>query len=233
MFSLLLLACEVPITQVNLVGSVQDAPFNAGAPVVAATLEARNRDGEVTGEAESGDSGEFKVAVDSGVSFFLTLAHPELVSTGFSGVAGVDDFDAGTGYPWMATPAWLEELRVDHEACAGAALEGGVVMGEVLAGVAEIDDLNQWPTLGGVQVQVLDHTGELHDGCYFDDEGLSSADATGTGAAGMYAVFGVPAGAINVAVTVERSTGEEGTDVFEFILPENGLVPILPTVVWL
>jgi len=46
-------------------------------------------------------------------------------------------------------------------------------------------------------------------------------------------VFGVVAGAINVTVTAERSSGEMGTDVFEFILPEEGLVPVFPTTVWL
>lgn len=230
---LLLLACETPVTQVKLEGMVQDAPFNGGAPVEGAALVARNRDADVTGESVSDVDGVFSVAVDSGVPFFLTLTHPDLVSTGFSGVAGLDDFDAGTGYPWMATPAWVEELRTDHAECAGAALEGGMVVGEVRAGVSEVDDVNQWPTLPDVVVEVLDSTGEVHTGCYLDDEGLSSADAEGTGGTGVYAVFGVAAGAINVTVSVERSSGEMGTDVFEFILPEEGLVPVFPTVVWL
>ena len=43
---LLLLACETPITQVNLEGMVQDAPFNGGAPVEGAALVARNRDAD-------------------------------------------------------------------------------------------------------------------------------------------------------------------------------------------
>ena len=94
---LLLLACETPITQVNLEGMVQDAPFNGGAPVEGAALVARNRDADVTGESESDADGVFSVAVDSGVPFFLTLTHPDLVSTGFSGVAGVYAFTSGFG----------------------------------------------------------------------------------------------------------------------------------------
>jgi hypothetical protein len=43
----------------------------------------------------------------------------------------------------------------------------------------------------------------------------------------------VAGGAVNVMITVERSSGDDGTDVFEFILPDDGLVPIFPSVVWL
>jgi hypothetical protein len=229
----LILACEEPVQQVNLLGMVQDAPFNGGTPVEGAALEARNRDGEVTGESESDGDGAFSVEVDRGVPFFLTLSHPDLVSTGFSGVAGMSDFDAGTGYPWMATPGWVEALRADHVNCAEAALEGGIVVGEVRASIAEVYDMNQWPTLGETTVVVVDHTGAQHGACYFDDEGVSVAGGEYTGVGGLYAVFGVEPGAINVAVTVERSSGEAGTDVFEFILPEAGLVPIFPTAVWL
>jgi hypothetical protein len=230
---LFLLGCDATVTQVNLLGMVQDAPFNAGTPVEGAKLEARNRDGEVTGEDESDAEGLFSVPVDSGVSFYLTLSHPDLVATGFSGVAGVNDFDAGTGYPWLATPSWVEALRAEHGNCPESSSEGGIVVGEVRAAIAQVDDVNQWPTLGGTSVQVIDHTGATHDGCYLDDQGVSVEGASGTGATGMFAVFGVPAGAINVAATVERSDGELGTDVFEFVIPEAGLVPIFPTALWL
>lgn len=228
-----LLACDPATTEVNLSGIVQDAPFNGGAPVEGAALETRNRDAEVTGEATSDETGAFSVTVDSGVPFFLTLSHPDLVSSGFSGVAGLEDFEAGTGYPWMPTPTWVEELRAEHAACPGAVLEGGIVVGEVRAGVSELDDVNQWPVLSEVTVEVLDSEGTVHTGCYLDDAGESVADATGTGGTGMYAVFGVAGGAVNVMITVERSSGDDGTDVFEFILPDDGLVPIFPSVVWL
>jgi len=151
---LLLLACEVATTQVNLLGTVQDAPFNGGTPVSGAALETRNREGNIVDDAETDSDGAFAIAVDSGESFFLTVSHPEYVSTGFSGVAGLDDFQAGDGYPWIATASWIEALRAEHVNCPTATAAGGIVVGEVRVAIAEVPDANQWPTLGGVVVQV-------------------------------------------------------------------------------
>lgn len=223
------LGCELESTTVVFSGEVQDAPGNAGKPVEGATVFSQNRDGDRVGEALTDGDGAFAVDVPAGVSFFLTVEADAYVPTGFSGVAGLADFESEAGLPWLATPEWLAEQKEAHAECTTAGDVGTLVTGQALMFMPTVADSGSWPALAEVEVEVHASDGGTYAACYLDDDGVSLVEASGTGGTGEFAVFGVPAGGINVKVTVVRSNGESGTDVFEYVAPTDGVIPIFPT----
>lgn len=229
MMLVLLLACETETTSVVFSGEVQDAPGNAGKPVEGAAVVAQNREGAVVGEDETDADGAFAVTVDAGVSFFLTVGAEGYVSTSFSGLAGLSDFTSEAGLPWLATAEWVDEEKARFASCPTAGEAGTFITGQALQFIASVADASSWPQLGDVSIEVLGSDGESDAGCYLDDDQVSLADAESTGATGEFAVFGVPPGGVNVKATMQRSNGEVGTDVFEYIAPEAGLIPMFPT----
>lgn len=226
---LLMLGCDPTIDQVVLSGFVQDSPGGLGNVVAGSALVSRDRDGETVGEAESAVDGSFAIDVPAGASFYLELSAEGYVPTGFSSFAGTEDFEASTGYPWIATTTWVEELRATYINCESVAATGGVFAGQVLAAVDGIDDPGSWPAVTGAVVTGIGSDVVELPTCYLDDDGLSVAGLTNTGMTGEYAVFGVPVGSAVLQVTAERSGGEMGTDAFDFIVPDGGLVPVYPT----
>ncbi|GDX81187.1 hypothetical protein LBMAG42_29980 [Deltaproteobacteria bacterium] len=229
MIWLLLLACDAETSSIVFSGEVQDAPGNAGKPVEGAAVVAQNREGAVVGEDETDADGAFAVTVDAGVSFFLTVSAEGYVPTSFSGLAGLSDYTSEAGLPWLATTEWVEEQKARFAACPTAGEEGTFITGQTLQFIASVADASSWPQLADVSVEVLGSDGETDPGCYLDAEQVSLADGESTGETGEFAVFGVPPGGINVRATVQRSSGEAGTDVFEYVAPESGLIPMFPT----
>lgn len=229
MILMLLWACETETTSVLFSGEVQDAPGNAGKPVEGASVMAQNREGAVVGEDQTDADGAFAVSLDAGVSFFLTVSAEGYVSTSFSGLAGLSDFVSDAGLPWLATTDWVEEQKARFALCSTAGEEGTFVTGQALQFIGAVGDASSWPQLADVSIEVLGSDGGSDPGCYLDDDQASLADGESTGSTGEFAVFGVPAGGVNVKATMQRSNGEVGTDIFEYVAPEAGLIPMFPT----
>ncbi len=226
---LLILACDPMVTEVTMSGLVLDAPANAGNAVADAIVTTLNGGGVLFDDTTTGDDGGFSVLVPAGAPFFVGVEKEGYVSTSFSGTAGVADFDAGTGYPWLATTDWVAEQRAAWSACASSSDDGVLVVGQALAVVTGGSDYTQWPPMPNASVVGRGSDGVAHEGCYEDDDGLAAASATGTGNTGMYAVFGLPAGEVVLEVTAPRGNGEDGTSLFQFVAFEDGLVPVFPT----
>lgn len=214
---------------VQLTGIVYDAPAANGSLVEGATVTSQNSTGATTGTAETDADGFFSVAVPSGQSFFLTVSGSGYVSTAFSGVAASQDFVADTGYPWLATKDWVAEERALYSGCASESAEGALLTGQVLAVVPAVDEPALWPPLSGATIEAMGSDNQLYPACYLDSEGVLDPIADSTSSSGRYAIFGLPAGGTLLQVTATRSSGESGSDVFEFITPEGGLIPVFPT----
>ncbi len=226
---ILLLACDPMITEVQMTGTVLDAPANEGNPVGEATVTALNGAGEPFGVATTDTDGSFSVTVPAGGPFFVGVEKDGYVPTAFSGTSGLSDFDAGAGYPWLATVDWATEERSRWEGCATYTAEGGFVTGQALAIVPGADDFTSWPPLPEAELLAYVSGDEALPACYMDDEGVVLAEGESTGKTGEYAIFGVPAGAVVLELTVARSNGEAGTDLFQFVAFEDGLIPVFPT----
>jgi hypothetical protein len=216
------LACNPLPETVAMSGVVWDAPYLEGAPVAGAALQVFDEYGEVWGEAESTADGAFQVDVPAGVPFFTTVSGDGRVPTAFSGTAGISDFIAPEGFPWVADAAWMDALRVDFAACPTVNELGAVVAGQVA-----LDGSYEVILTASARVYAAD--GSELAACYLDDDGESTADATVTGATGRFAVFGVPPGEIVVDVRYDVGLSEQPVKLFWFFAPEGGLVPMYPT----
>ncbi|MSQ01179.1 MAG: hypothetical protein EXR71_04695 [Myxococcales bacterium] len=225
---LFLLGCDVDGATVVFSGVVVDDPSEVGVPVVGATLTTQNRDGDVVGTTSTDSAGGFEVDVGAGASFFLNVAADGYVTTAFSGVAGVEDFESEAGLPWVAPPSWVADVTAPFAECPTREVPGAVIFGEARADAGVSADPNEWPTFPGVEVGVIAGDGSTLSGCYLDDDGVSTPGLAATGATGVFVVFGAPEGAVNVTFTAVRGNGESGTDVFEYIVTDGGFVPILP-----
>jgi hypothetical protein len=230
---LLLSACATAPEFVAMSGAVSDAPYDEGSPVGGAALEVTALVDEaltVIDDQTGGDDGTFAVSVPAGEAFFLEVSADGFVPTAFSGVAGIQDFAAPEGYPWMVSVAGLDTLRADFAACPTVAAEGAVVAGEVRVNTAETAYASM-PLVSTGTVRVFDGDSNEYAACYLDDAGDSSADATETGATGRFAVFGVPTGGIVVDVRYTDPGGTVPVELYQFLAPEGGVVPLYPALV--
>lgn len=239
----LLAGCLPSGGTVTMSGTVFDVPNAAGSVVGSAEVRTIDAEGVQVDAVTTDEGGEFEALVPEGDPFFVQVDGPAglgYVPTAFSGNAGLNDFDAGTGFPWVSSAEWFAELQADWEGCPGAAeagVEGGgvVVVGEVRMWL-NIGDIDDMPIQQGATVLVSPETGAEVAGCYHDDEGLYDEGASGTGADGLFAVFGVAAGAtdIGLAVTIEYddTSGVRRPVIYQYLAEDGGLVPIYPTFVY-
>jgi hypothetical protein len=225
---LMLAGCNPLPDSVVMTGVVQDAPRALGAAVADATVETADPDGAAFASTVTGADGSFAVDVPAGVLFFVTVRDEGRVDTAFSGNAGVYDFDAGEGYPWIADVAWVDAQRSELLAwCATANEAGGVVVGEVVLFVPNADP-SSLPYLPDATVQVLDAAGDLHDACYLPDDTSLTDAPVATGQNGRFAVFGAAAGVATVRVAWEGPAGNGALVDYAALVPEAGVVPLFP-----
>lgn len=227
---LLLVACTDLPSSVTLTGTLLDASGGLGDPVAGATLSVFDTEVAAFAEATTDADGAFAVEVPAGQGFFLNAAADGYVSTAFNGRAGIEDFEAGEGIPWIAQPAFLDEVRADHAACPTAADAGVVVVGQVRQYLG-FDDVESMPPVEGAVVTAIGSDAGERGACYLDADGASVADGTATGAGGGFAVFGLPEGPLIVDVRWEDPGGTAVGAQYPFVAPADGLVPVFPATV--
>ena len=220
----LFFACAESTERVTMTASVWDAPYGAGSVVPGAGVRVADETDTVWDEVTAGDDGAFTADVPAGVPFFVTVTADGHVPTAFSGTAGLSDFTAPDGYPWVAPDAWIEELRAEFSSCPAVGDAGGVVVGEIVA------DAAGYPILATGSARLYGPDDAELSACYLDDDGVSVADATEAGSTGRFAIFGVPAGEIVVDVRYDSGTDEDPVQLFRFFAPKDGVVPVLPAI---
>lgn len=230
MIFLLLSACDRLPENVVMTGVVGDTPYGGGGVVGGSTVDIADNALEPFDSQVADDKGAFTVTVPAGMPFFLTLSAEGYVSTAFSGTSGVYDFHAPEGYPWIASEAWLAALREEFVACPSVEAVGAVVAGEVRSNFPGVA-YDKLPIERAGNARVVDADDIEYTSCYLDDEGVSLADGTTVGATGRFAVFGIPPGEIVVDVRFTEPDGVVPVQLYRFIAPEHGLVPLFPALV--
>jgi hypothetical protein len=236
-------ACLSNGNTVAMSGTVFDEPFAAGSVVGNVDLQTLDVDAALVDEVTTDEGGGFSMLVPEGEGFFLQLQGPEgegYVPTAFSGTAGLQDFDSGTGYPWIASSEWFASMQADWAGCpgadvAGTAGSGVAVIGEIRMWM-NVSDIDEMPRQQDADVIVSPETGDEVNGCYHDDNGVYDPTATGSGIDGLFAAFGVAPSATDqgLAVTIEF-TDIDGTRrpvIYQYRAQDGGLVPLYPAFVY-
>lgn len=228
----ILLSCIPEAGVVVMNGVLHDAPDSQGNLVSGAALEVVGEDLSVVGSAITETDGTFVVDVPAGQPFYLTISGEGYVPTGFSGTAGMGDFYAGDGYPWVVTPEFLASEQSDFANCPTVADSGGAVLGQVRLYVSGSSDFSQLPLISTAIATVYTTEGTAITTCYLDDEGESVPDGSETGPSGRFAAFGVPAGGAIVEISFLDGSGLRPAVLYSFVMAENGVIPLFPALVY-
>lgn len=230
MLLLLLAACDYEPVLVNLTGQISTSRFDASEGVSEASIASYDLVGIPVDEDVTDGRGYFEVQAVAGSGLFLELSAQDYATTTFSGSAPTSDMQFTEGSLWMITAAEDDAYRSRFAGCPGAA-DAPMVVGEVRIGLAGYTpEEGEWPlaTLG--LAQVTDVNGDVWPACYMGEDGLVyDPQATRTGVAGLFAVFGAAPGVAVLEVGYEIEDGVLGDSGAAYILvPEAGVVPALP-----
>ena len=230
---IILAGCTTGVETVQMFGTVHDAPATAGGPVEGAELQVEDLNDLTTiGTATTDGDGAFSVATPAGLGFYLAVRREGYAPTHYSGVAGLADFDAGEGYPWIAPTAWVDALREEFANCPTVNEPGAIVTGEAHLWITDVDP-TYTPRIDTVEVHGLSSADEVtRAACYLDDEGVSLADGTQTGATGRFAMFVVPEGLLAVEVMYHDPGGDDVSSHPEYNVDADGVVPLYPAWVY-
>lgn len=234
-----LAACIPDPGSVFMTGTVYDAPNAVGSVVGEVSVRGLDGDGTTVDEQISDEGGAFTLELPAAAAFYVQTEGPTgqgYIPTAFSGQTGLDDFDAGMGFPWIASPEWFTTMQSDWAGCpgaeaAGTAGSGVVVVGEVRLwlNIADIDDM---PLTPDALIRVSPAQGDEVEACYHDSDGLYDSGATGTGTDGLFAVFGVASGGLAVSIEYTDTTETRRVVIYQYMAEDGGLVPIYPTFVY-
>lgn len=223
---ILLLACTTP-TEITMSGSVWTST-DGDATIPGATVRILDEEAATFDEVVADDAGTFSITVPAGQIFYALVSADGYVETGFSGLAGIDDFVAPDGYPWAPTEAWADEERAAFSACATWSETGPFVSGQVLGSIGAGDLV----IVETGTVTVIDEVNAVeYPACYLDDDGESLEKGTETGETGLFAVFGVPDGPIVADVRYTDPGGEQAVEFYQYVMPEAGYVPMYPALI--
>ena len=227
---LLLLACSPAIDEVTMYGTTWDTPKAEGSPLAGVTLRSLQDDATTeVATTESDESGIFYLAMPAGLSFFVTLEKEGHAPTAFSGSAGVADFYAGLGLPWIVSDAWVETTRATWSGCAGGS-EGNFLVGEARLPIPDVDDVQALPTVPDASVTFTQSDGSTATACYLDETGAPDPELTATSSLGAWAIFGVVEGPGLVEVTIDAESGTT-SEIYKALVPEGGLAGLFPVLV--
>ena len=226
----LLMAC-LP-TSTTMTGAVMDAQTN-GAPVPDTAVTIRSPTGNQWDAAVADTSGAFEVTLPIHSIFYFSAAADGFTTTVFTGVTDESPVEVPDGTLWMRTPAVLDTLIEEFGDCGAedSASGGGIIEGEIRMQVVESEEAESLPLVTTASVLAYDESGVAYPGCYLDDEGVASADASWTGETGRFAIFGVPTGVISLQIRYDYGGPDEQEDWYPLYMPDDGTIPMWPALV--
>lgn len=223
----LLFACWSLPSEVELTGTLLDARDGIGLPE--AGIEVHDAKGEPFGQGQTGEDGAFAITVPASQAFFVTFTDQagDHVPTSFTGIAGSADLQAEEGLLYMRSVQEIEDVELEFANCPELGATEALIEGEVRI-YFSVEGDEELPTVPDVTVTAWDLDDRPYPGCYLDEKGLSSADATATASNGRFAIFGAPTGPLAVSLTWVLAEGLEQTNWYLVRAPEGGVVPMYP-----
>jgi hypothetical protein len=166
-------------------------------------VDLRDENGEVYATADVGDDGRVRVKAPAAQSIYADIYGPDHGVATFSGVSGIEPLlDVPDGTFYGVSVAQLDAWRAEFAGCPGADQPGGIVTGVIRVENLTDPETGENPLVNNASVSV---TGALDPAvfhaCYRGADGAYAADATITGEAGFFIVFGVPPGPATLEIT--------------------------------
>ncbi len=230
---LMLLGCPQPIPEtVTITGYVTNNPASEDV-VVEARVTVMDLTFEATDSTETDEDGFFSVTTTAGAPVYFDLEADGFARTGFSGLAGVEDWTVPAGQLWLESEDDLSELEAQYAGCPGVGEDGGVIAGEIrfyLEGYQP--DNGEWPLANTGFARAYSSEGESWDGCHLDETGSSyDPEALVTGDSGQYAIFGGPAGPVTLALGYVIEDVPVWASEYHIFVPDGGIAPLWPSYV--
>lgn len=227
----LLCGCQGGLDSVAMTGRVLQSASDQADAAANATLSVRDVNGDEFSETTAGSDGTFSALVPTGAFFTLVIAGEDGVPTGFSGTASAGDFAVDDGTFWAMGQDAVDALEATWAGCPGVGEGGTALVGEVRVYFAG-NDPEDLPTVTTASVKGrATAVGGWNEACYLDDDGVYSADATQSGDTGSFALFGLPAGSVDLRLNFTGAGQTSGNYNWRFYLPEGGIAPLYPAYV--
>ncbi len=227
MWIFLFLACEGPTEEVSVSGSVFSDRFDDSEPVAGARVQLLDAGLELSADLETNEAGGFSGPVASGGLLYIDLSAEGYATTSFSGSVGFSDLVLPDRTLWMRTDEELAEIRSEFEGCPGADdPEAGLIEGEVRYFMA-VDAVDSAPLVESAWVSAADSESGRVEACYIGEDGTYDPEATLTGEAGRFALFG-PSGVVTVEVGYEIQDEQIEATLYRLYVPGGGVAPFYP-----
>jgi hypothetical protein len=213
---------------VELRGVVQQAHDRAE-PLAGAAVEILDARGQRFDRGETTAAGAFRVTAPLGAMIFATVNGEGLLPAAFlgqSGVSPVARVEEGVlyGFSTAEEQAWRERFA----GCPGADQPGGIVLGEVRFFDLAHPDTGEHP-LCETGIVTVERKNEAYEACYLTEDGSAwDPDATETGTAGTFAIFGLPEGSGVLKVDYRYASTYLVKEEYPLWLPAEGVAPWFP-----
>jgi hypothetical protein len=232
---LLLLACTKDASKVEVrttIGSDRDEDPSGVA--AGAEIDVYDASTQAFSHAVADDDGAVTLELPFGNSSFLVLHADGHVPTSFSLGRFYEDSSLPDATLWLRSESAVTALRDEFgPSCPNVTNTEGVLLEGQIRLFIDGQDLSTLPLVTTASVTAYDSEGDTFLGCYLDDAGKPSADATMTGETGRFAVFGVEAGTLFLEVTFEFAQGvQEPPNGYYVVAEAGGAVPFYPAVVF-
>jgi hypothetical protein len=206
---------------------------NDGTALPQASVTVRHWDGSILEELTTNDEGVFYADLPPFSEFFIIAETTEHPPTSFTGYSGEGDYTVPAGTLSLRTFDEVHTSLSDFTDCYtdAALVTEAVVEGQArlfISGTAT-EDL---PTMTTGTASLVEDDVSLADGCYLaaEDEDGNPITSDETGETGRYAIFSPPTGVAELSFTISVD-GEQISYPYSVYVPENGVVPMFPTLV--
>ena len=232
---LLLLACTKDASQVAVrttIGSDRDE--DPTGVVAGAEVDVYAASTEAFSHATADDDGAITLELPFGSASFLVVHGDGHAPTSFSLGRFYEDSSLPDATIWLRSESAVAALEDEFgPSCPNMANTEGVLLEGEVRLFLDGQDLETLPLVTTASVTAFDQDGVTYLGCYLDDAGKPSTDATQTGQTGRFAVFGAEAGTLFVEVTYEFVDGVQEPPIGYYVVAEaGGVAPFYPALVF-
>lgn len=230
-----LISC-LPTPASQMEGQITDGD---GTLIPNATIEIRDEFANIYTQGQADESGIFSIELPPFQTFFTVVSAESYITSSFTGYAGEGDFIVPPGTLWLRTSGEIESTNVDFSSCFPTTT--GLIDGELRVAISG-QDPDTLPIVTTGKIYLIDEENTTIDACYLptiDDEEEEEEEATEedptistqTGESGRYAFFDIEEGLYILRATIFIEEVETHRIDYVVYVPEDGTVPLYPTLI--